>query len=656
MPDLPTSVPTASPRLARVPAGGRRAGMWRRLDFLPQGRLLSDAVWRRRHRGLTFLLAAHLPLLLAFAAYRGYPTSRGLLDCLPLAMAVLAAICRPLGRRARTASVALGLVIASSVLVDLSGGAVEAHFHFFVIIAFLTLYQEWMPFLVAIGFVVVEHGVVGWLAPHSVYDHPDAESNPWKWALIHGGFVLAASFGNLLAWRITEEEAGRDSMTGCASRSAFLDLVERAARGRSSLPCAVLTVDLDQFTGVNDAIGYPAGDGLLADIAARLRGQLGYDDEIGRLGGDEFGILLHGVRDVDEARHAARRFLDLLGDPFELELEVRRVSACIGLALSDDATPSGVALVRDSTIALREAKEHGPGSLAIFDGSMHARAVERDYLAAALREALAQDQLSVHYQPIVNLESGDLVGVEALVRWHHPQLGAVSPAQFIPLAERSGQILAIGKFVLEEACRQCAVWRRDYPGAAPMTVSVNLSPAQLADPSLLHTVVGALVGAGLPPKLLCLEITEGAIISDFERTLTTLEALRTIGITLSLDDFGTGYSSLSYLRRLPVNGLKIDRSFILDLEATGDLRMVSSIIELAHSFGLTVTAEGVENVDQMTAVRDAGSDLVQGFLYSRPLPPAGLDPLLTSAGPRRLVPLPRVPDAPSALRAVAGGS
>jgi diguanylate cyclase len=604
-------------------AAGSQPGPVRRIRrpwFLPEGRHLSDEVWAQRHRGLTWLLWAHVPALYVFALIRGWGAGSGALQVGVLIVPAGIAMVPWLSRNVRSSSTSIGLVIAASVLVHLAGGSTEAHFQFFVVVAFLTLYQSWLPFLLALGYVVLEHGILGALDPSVVYNNPSAIAHPWKYAIIHGGFVLAAAFANVLAWRLTEQEALHDGLTGLPNRAFFLDSLNRTIEGKGRTSTAVLFIDLDNFKDANDAFGHNVGDQLLQALSQRLLHLLRGGDVLARLGGDEFAIALCGIADHDEARDAAQRVLSAFNDPVRVADVTLSSGASLGLAFSDPDTESGADLLRNADLAMYEAKRNGGGRVAEYHTILHTVALRRTELESELRLALDRGQFVVHYQPIFELSTNRLIGTEALVRWEHPVRGLVPPLEFIPAAEQSGLIVPLGTWVLRTACRQTADWHARHPDQAPLSVSVNLSPRQLLDRTLVTTVAEALHEAGLEPSSLCLEVTEGSVITDFEATMPTLHALRALGVSLALDDFGTGYSSLSYLRQLPVNSVKIDRSFVSDLgENTANTQIVLAIIDLAHALGMSVTAEGAETQEQLASLRSMQSDHAQGYVLGRPL-------------------------------------
>jgi diguanylate cyclase (GGDEF)-like protein len=605
-----------------------RQPLFRRPWFLPEGRRLSDEVWQQRHKGLTWLLWLHLPALFVFALIRNFSTDSALLQVSVITVPGLLALAPFLGRNARSASTSIGLVVAASVLVHLSGGAIEAHFQFFVILAFLTLYQAWLPFLLALLYVVGEHGIVGALDPSAVYNNPADIAHPWRWAAVHGGFVLAASVANVLSWRLTEQEALHDGLTGLPNRVFLLDTLEKVLDGRGRSTTAVLFIDLDNFKDANDAFGHHVGDGLLVALAQRLQRQLRTGDLLARLGGDEFAIVLTDLLGPDCGSSIAQRILTVFDEPVSIGDVTLGTYASIGLAYADETT-TAAHLLRNADLAMYEAKRDGGARIAEYKPVLHTAAVRRTELEAELRTALAEEQFELHYQPIVDLASGRIVSTEALIRWQHPTRGLLPPLEFIGAAEMSGLIVPLGSWVIRTACAQTARWQAEDPDRAPVSVAVNLSPRQLVDRTLVGTVAKALYDSGLDPSSLCLEITEGSVIKDFDATMATLHALRTLGVSLALDDFGTGYSSLSYLKELPVTSVKIDRSFVADLDTSSpNSQIVLAIIELAHALGMGVTAEGAETAAQLDVLKAMHSDQAQGYLLGRPMAPMALGELL----------------------------
>jgi diguanylate cyclase (GGDEF)-like protein len=567
---------------------------------------------------------AHIPALFVYGVFRGAtPADASLQVAVLVVPAVIATIGR-LSRNIRSASTSLGLVIGASILVHMSGGSIEAHFQFFVVIGFLTLYQAWLPFLLALIYVVGEHGVLGALDPRAVYNNPSDIAHPWKFAMIHGGFVVAASIANVLSWRLTEQEALHDGLTGLPNRAYLLDTLDKLLTGRSRRNSAVLYVDLDNFKNANDAFGHEIGDELLVALSRRLAGQLRTGDVIARLGGDEFAVLISDATRAD-VHATADRLLATFATPVRINELTLVTYASIGIAFTEGKT-SGADVLRDADLAMYEAKRGGGSRAVEYQPHLHSAAVRRAELEAELREALSEDQFVLHYQPIVDLVSGRIVGTEALIRWQHPIRGLLGPDEFISAAEMSGLIVPLGAWVIQTACRQTAELAERRPDRAPISVAVNLSPIQLLDRTLVATVAEALHDSGLHPSQLCLEITEGSVIKDFDATMPTLGALRTLGVALALDDFGTGYSSLSYLKELPVTSVKIDRSFVQDLDGDShNARIVLAIIDLAHALGMSVTAEGAETNAQLETLKAMHSDHAQGYLLGRPVEHAQLE-------------------------------
>jgi diguanylate cyclase (GGDEF)-like protein len=499
--------------------------------------------------------------------------------------------------------------------------------------------------------------VIGAFDPQAVYNNPTDIAHPWKFALIHGGFVLAASVANVLSWRLTEQEALHDGLTGLPNRAFFLDAVTKVIEGRGRHPSAVLYIDLDNFKDANDAFGHQVGDGLLVALARRLTAQLRTGDAVARLGGDEFAILLTDPTNRADAIATAQRLVAVFEEPVRINELSLVAYASIGIAFADDAI-CAADLLRNADLAMYEAKREGGGRVMEYKPQLHTAAVRRTELEAELRVALSADQFVVHYQPIVDLASERIVGTEALIRWQHPTRGLLAPGEFISAAETCGLIVPLGAWVIRTACQQTAEWQRQTPNEAPLSVAVNLSPVQLLDRTLVATVAEALHESQLDPGCLCLEITEGSVIKDFDATMPTLHALRTLGVSLALDDFGTGYSSLSYLKELPVNSVKIDRSFVQDLDGeTYNAQIVLAIIDLAHALGMSVTAEGAETNAQLATLKAMRSDHAQGYLLGRPVAHSQLDrrlieqsfaaPSSTSAIPVQWAPAPD-PTAPSA--------
>lgn len=428
------------------------------------------------------------------------------------------------------------------------------------------------------------------------------------------GIILDITERRALERRL-QHQASHDMLTNLPNRVLFLDRLKNAQH--QGEPYAVLFLDLDRFKDVNDTLGHDTGDRLLILITARLRAAMRLGDTLARQGGDEFTILLTEGVTISSAINAAKRILDALAVPLTLEGQEYRLTASIGIALErgDHTRPEEV--LRDADIAMYRAKASGGGCYALFDPAMQAALATRVALERDLRQALEHDEFVLHYQPIIHLHTGRIDKVEALIRWQHPTRGMVSPAEFIPLAEETGLIAPLGRWVLEQACHQAAAW-----GAAgyAVVVAVNLTAREFQHPDLADEVAAALGAAGLAAQWLRLEITESLAMRDVAATITTLAALQALGVQVALDDFGTGYSSLAYLKRLPVDTLKIDKDFIDGLGiGEEDTAIVTAIIALAHTLGLAVIAEGVETVAQTERLRALGCDLAQGYHFARPL-------------------------------------
>jgi diguanylate cyclase (GGDEF)-like protein len=432
--------------------------------------------------------------------------------------------------------------------------------------------------------------------------------------------------------RQPEPRLADDALTGLAGRGLFLDCLRRATAAGG--PLAVLFLDLDDFKLINDGWGHETGDRLLLEVADRLRGAVRPGDLVARLGGDEFTVLCQGVSGEREALAIAHRLRDALAPPFEIAGQRRHVRASIGCRVA--AGGSAEALLRDADVAMYQAKDHGRDRIELYSEETRRRIVRRLDVEQELRAALDSRTLEVHYQPQVDIAGGRMLGVEALARWTHPRLGSVSPAEFIAVAEETGLIGPLGSLVLGETCRRLAAWRA---AGLRLVATVNVSAHQLADPGFADAVAEELGRAGLEPRSLCLEVTESTIMGAGATPREVLDALKALGVYIAVDDFGTGYSSLARLKRLPVEVVKVDRSFVGGLGTDReDTAIVAAVLSLAHAMGLHVIAEGVETPLQASELVALGCTVAQGFLWSPAVSAARIEPLaaeLARAGGQR---------------------
>ncbi len=433
-----------------------------------------------------------------------------------------------------------------------------------------------------------------------------------------------------------EEKLTQDTLTGLPNRPRFHDLLKLrvAQQSNKDQQYAVLLLDLDRFKLVNDSLGNTSGDQLLIQIAHRVRTCLRQNDVLGRVGGDEFAVLLDDVTGEDEACSVATRIQQALSISFNLLGQEVYTTMSIGIAVGSDQGEQVSDILRDAETAMHRAKTQGKARYEVFGRDMHGEVMSRLKMETDLRHACERNELFVDYQPIVSLSTNTLIGFEALVRWRHPEFGLIPPMDFIPVAEETGQILTIGQAVLESACRQARYWQEMYQSAPPLFVSVNLSVKQFNQPDLVENIAQLLQESGLPPRCLKLEITESVFSDNIEAAVGLLTQLRELGVQLSIDDFGTGYSSLSYLQRFPIDTLKIDRSFVTQMmENEENIAIVRTIVALARNLGMDVVAEGVETEDQLTLLRKLECENGQGFLFSTPLGGQQLDQFIESCTP-----------------------
>ncbi len=426
--------------------------------------------------------------------------------------------------------------------------------------------------------------------------------------------------------------ASHDSLTSLPNRETFNDLLHHAieAAGRYQRSFAVLFIDLDRFKIINDSLGHDAGDVLLVEVGNRLRQTLRSSDVVARLGGDEFVVILEETAEKEDVERIAGNLLSVLSRPMQLSGHECHTTASIGVAMFPADGTDVHTLTKNADMAMYLAKEDGKNNFRFFSKAAKMQSIERLTLETSLRHALERNQFSLHYQPKVDLATGQVTGVEALLRWTHPERGLLPPAQFIPLAEETGLIVPIGRWVLKEACAQNMAWQRR--GLRPVSMAVNLSPRQFVDENLLHDIDEALAASGMSPVLLQLEVTESMMMRNVARAIEVLDTIQSRGIRLAIDDFGTGYSSMSLMKQFPIDTIKIDRSFVRDLpDDTEDRAIAQAIISMGKALGMTIVAEGVETVEQREFLRSHGCDEMQGYLFSRPVAPEQLAELLRPA-------------------------
>jgi diguanylate cyclase (GGDEF)-like protein/PAS domain S-box-containing protein len=485
--------------------------------------------------------------------------------------------------------------------------------------------------------------------PHFEHEQRmSCKDNTVIWVLARGVAVrdaqgkptrMAGSLTDISARKRAEEQllhdALYDALTQLPNRALFLDhlgLAMDQARRRKNMLLAVLFVDLDRFKNINDSLGHSVGDELLVQLARRLTHFLRPGDTVARLGGDEFAILLNDVHGASDATRVAERLQELVREKVEVAGREVFTSASVGVALSSPSYKHPEEILRDADTAMYRAKAAGRGCYQVFDQTMHRSVVALLKLETELRRAVELKQFVVHYQPIVSLENGRIVGFEALVRWKHPERGLVSPEHFIAVAEETGLVVPLGWWVLRQSCRNAREWQQLFPAEPPLYVSVNISGKVVMQPDMFDRVMGILEETGLPATSLRLEITENVIMDHGDVALAKLAQFHTLGVQFSVDDFGTGYSSLSYLQRFSYDTLKIDRSFIAEIERKGDASaIVQTIVALANMLKINVVAEGVETALQLARLREIGCSHAQGFWFSKPVDRAATQAMLLHA-------------------------
>jgi diguanylate cyclase (GGDEF)-like protein/PAS domain S-box-containing protein len=445
---------------------------------------------------------------------------------------------------------------------------------------------------------------------------PDIQGNPTRWI-----GVVTDSAESRQAKEKIKYFAVHDALTGLPNRALFNDraTIALAQARRGDQKVAILVLDLDRFNTINESFGYPFGDQFVCHVAARIRAGIRAGDTVARLGGDEFAILIQRIRSEEDAARIAQKFLEAIRLPFSVDQRELFITTSIGASTYPTDGSDVETLLRNADAALRRAKEHGRDNYQLYSPEMNARAAERLTLENRLRQALPAEQLVLFYQPVIDLSSGRICGAEALLRWLHPELGVLSPSEFVPLAEMSGLIMPIGQWVLNASCEQIREWH-DL-GCSNLRATVNVSPRQFQQPDFVVDVARAIEDSRIPPASLDLEITESSAMRDLEGSIEKLRELKRLNVRISLDDFGTGFASLNHLRRFPLDRIKLDRLFVQELPGNPDhCALAKGVITMAHALRLSIVAEGVETAEQLAFLRDEGCDEAQGYFFSQPLP------------------------------------
>jgi len=596
-------------------------GRLRNLRRLLPGEVgLPDRAWAERHRWISGATLGMSVIVLGYGLVTGHEVTHVLAAA--SFVATLALLVHRSGHRALASSITTAaLLSAASALVHFSGGLVEMHFLFFITLGMVTLYQSWVPFVVAVLVTLSHHALVGVVEPHSVYNHPAAIEAPFKWALIHAGFVLVGGIVNVTAWRLLERPMTTDELTGLTARVLLFDRLDRslARARRANTTSAVLFADLVQFKHVNDSLGHATGDLVLAGVAGRLREAVREEDTVARFGGDEFVVVADGV-DREGAEAIADRMTESLRAPLDIDGRQIVTSLSIGVVLTTgESTVEGV--MQSADTAMYAAKRAGD-PWRVFEREMTCEAKRRSDVEHDLRLALAKDELTVVYQPIVDLRSGHVRGVEALVRWARNGEEIISPSEFVPIAEETGLVTSIDRVVLRQAVADLAAWRDAHLVDDSFTLHVNASPASLSAAGYRAVLDATLASLGVPGSALVIEVTETAVMTHAAEIEPGLIEIRTSGVRIAVDDFGTGYSSLARLKDLPIDIIKIDKAFVDDVPGGFNAAVTAGILDVAQRLGLAVIIEGVERADQIAPLISMGAGLAQGFQLYRPVAPA----------------------------------
>ncbi|MFB9411507.1 putative bifunctional diguanylate cyclase/phosphodiesterase [Dactylosporangium matsuzakiense] len=607
--------------------------------LLPSGRPLPEREWSVRHRAILWILAAHIVGLFVFALLRHRPAGAAVLIVIPLLVALAAAAQPVFSHNVRAAAATLGLMGTSAVLVQLGDGMIEMHFHFFVMLVVITFYQEWRAFLIAAGFVLVEHAVVGVLWPQTVYSHAAAWHHPVRWALIHAAFITGAGAAAVVNWSFADRaqdaerriaarlayEAGHDPLTGALNRREFDRRLAAAGAGT----CALVGLDLDRFKIVNDSCGHAAGDTLLCQVTDLMREQLDAGDVLARVGGDEFVILLPG-RTVEQGSAVAERIRKAVaGYRFAYQGRVFSVGVSAGVAAFTDGDDPQDAM-RAADAACYAAKHHGRNRVHVVASGDDQVEWQRDqaHWAERLMNAINRDDLVLYYQPIVPVggaEAGAGAFGELLIRLRGEDGGLIGPGVFLPAAERYNLMTSIDRWVIGATFARLATRYRSG-AAAGVSVgaehfSINLSGASLGDPRLLDYIRDQLAQHHIPPHVICFEVTETVAVGDVGRAVAFIAELRELGCRFALDDFGSGLSGFTYLKQFPVDFVKIDGTFVRGIvEDRVDRAMVEAVNRISHEMGLRTIAEFVEDTVVLDALRTIGVDYAQGYGTGIPVP------------------------------------
>jgi diguanylate cyclase (GGDEF)-like protein len=544
--------------------------------------------------------------------------------------AILFAVRNP-GRHLTRHVLASAQILVSILLIDVTGGRIESHFHIFGSLAILAFYRDWRVLVTASAITAADHVIFGYWWPQSVYGILTV--SPWRW-IEHAFWVVFEDFFLILMnrtsiqemWTVATREAQLswgayyDFLTGLPNRRALQERFEALSADNSAFRGAVMFIDLDRFKQANDTLGHTVGDKLLKQVAHRLSAVIQPDQMLARIGGDEFIVLLdrgpaHGIpQDSAECEPLANRLLGAIAQPFEIEGNRLFLSASIGISFYPDHGSRLDELQDRADRAMYVAKAQGRGGYVVFSSEVARREMVVHEIERDLHYALSRQEIRLNFQPLFD-RGGSLTGFEALVRWRHPKHGEVPPSDFIPMAERSGQILELGEWVLDEACRSCVAWNE---GGHRLGIAVNVSGYQFDQNDFPEIVRRTLEQTALDPTLLTLEVTESVLIRNIERARRHLSAMRGSGIRVALDDFGTGYSSLSYLTTLPADTIKLDRSF-LNRDFGNSDAVIESVIDMAHRLNLSVVAEGIESERQNERMKDLRCDEMQGFYFSPPV-------------------------------------